>query len=147
MISLGFQSVTATALSLWLGVLACILGCARPAAASTPLPEGHVSGLIAASCPDPAGGEAGEPCCRHGHKPANGPGKSEHHSISCCPSETALIQKQNVVPPVSGYLYLAVLMLRTFHSSSFVRANANASSSTPWDSGRDILLQVHVLRI
>jgi hypothetical protein len=146
MISLGIRSAAATALSLWLGVLACILGCARPAAASPPVPEAQVSGLIAAPCPDP-GGEVGEQCCRHGHNPANGPGKNEHHSISCCPSETALISKQNVVPPVSGHLYVAVLMLRTFHSSGFVHANADASSSTPWDSGRDILLQVHVLRI
>src|SRR5580704_3912882 len=144
MISLGFRSVTATALSLWLGVLVCILGCARPAAASHPVPEAQVSGFIATPCPDPAS-EAGEQCCRHGHSPANGPGKNEHHSISCCPSETALISKQNVVPPVSGNLYVAALMLRTLHSSSFAHANADASSSTPWDSGRDILLQVHVL--
>src|SRR4029077_9930643 len=141
MISLRLRSVTATALSFWLGVLACVLGCAKPSAASPSAPGMQVSGSSAAPCPDP-GGDAGELCCRHGHNPANGSGKNEHHSISCCPSETALIQKQTVVPPVSAHLYVALLMLRTFHSSSFVLANANASPSTPWHSGRDILLQV-----
>jgi hypothetical protein len=146
MISLGLRSVTATALSLWLGVLACVLGCAIPSAASLSAPKTQVSGLSAAPCPDP-GGDAGEPCCRHGHSPADGSGKNEHHSISCCPAETALIQKQNVGSPASAHLYVAVLVLRIFHSSNFVSANASASPSTLWDSGRDILLQVHVLRI
>ena len=146
MISLRLRSVTATALSLWLGVLACVLGCAKPSAAFPLVPETQVSVLKATPCPD-RGGDPEEPCCHHGHNPANGSGKNEHHSISCCPSETALIQKQTVVPHVSAHLYVALLMLGTFHSSSFVLANANASPSTPWHSGRDILLQVHVLRI
>jgi hypothetical protein len=146
MISIGLRSVTATGLSLWLGVLACVLGCAKPSAASPSAPETQVFGLSAAPCPD-RGGDAGEPCCRHGHNPGDGPGKNEHHSISCCPAETALIQKQNIVSPASAHLYVAVLVLRAFHSSYLVSANANASPSTLSHSGRDILLQVHVLRI
>jgi hypothetical protein len=148
MICLGLRSVTATALSLWLGVLACVLGCAKPSAASTSASalETQVSGLSAAPCPD-GGCDAGQPRCRHGHDPADGSEKSEHNSISCCPAETALIQKQNVAPPASAHLYVAVLMLPDFHPSNFVSANASAGPSTPWPSGRDILLQVHVLRI
>lgn len=146
MISLRLRSVTATALSFWLGVLACVLGCAKPSAASPSAREMQVSGSSAAPCPDP-GGDAGELCCRHDHNPVNGSGKNEHHSISCCPSETARIQEQTVVPHVSAHLYVALLIPRTFHSSNFVFANANTSPSTPWHSGRDILLQVHVLRI
>jgi hypothetical protein len=146
MIALGFRSVTATALSLWLGVLACVLGCAKASAAPPTAPETQVSRLSAAQCPDRSNDD-GEPCCRHGHNSGRGSGKNEHHSISCCPSETALIQKQNVVQPVSAHLYVAVLMLRTLHPSNFVPVNAGASPSTFWDSGRDILLQVHVLRI
>src|SRR5580692_2185650 len=146
MISLSLRSVTATTLSLWLGILACVLGCAKPSAASPSAPETQVSGLNAAPCPD-RGGDVGEPCCRHGHNPGDGPGKNEHHSISCCPAETALIQRQNIVPPASAHVYVAVLMLRTFDSSNFVSVNASGSSSTLWHSGRDILLQVHVLRV
>jgi hypothetical protein len=146
MISLGLRPVAATALSLWLGVLACVLGCAKPSAASASAPQTEVSGLSAAPCPD-GGGDAGQPCCRHGHDPADGSEKNEHHSISCCPAETALIQKQNVVPPAAAHLYVAVLMLPDFHPSNFVSANASAGPSTLWHSGRDLLLQVHVLRI
>jgi hypothetical protein len=146
MISLGLRSVTATALSLWLGVLACVLGCAKVSAASPSAPETEASGLSAAPCPD-RGGDAGDPCCRHGHNPGDGPGKNEHHSVSCCPAETALIQKQNVVSPASAHLYVAVLVLRIFHSPNFVSANASAGPSTLWHSGRDVLLQVRVLRI
>jgi hypothetical protein len=146
MISLNLRSVTATALSLWLGILACVLGCAKPSAAFPLVPETQVSVLKATPCPD-RGGDPEEPCCHHGHNPANGPEKNEHHSISCCPAETALIQKQNVGSPASAHLYVAVLVLRLFHSSNFVSANASASPSSLWDSGRGILLQVHVLRI
>lgn len=143
---LGLRSATATALSLWLGVLACVLGCANPSGAAPLAPETHVAGLGATPCPD-GGDDAGEPCCRHRHNPGDGSEKNEHHSISCCPAETALIQKQNVVPPASAQLYIAVLVLPNFHASSFVAANAGAIPSTLWHSGRDILLQVHVLRI
>jgi hypothetical protein len=146
MISLGLRSVTATALSLWLGVLACVLGCARPTAASPSALETQVSGLSAAPCPD-RGGDVGEPCCRHGHNPAGGSEKNEHRSISCCPAETALIQKQNVVPPAAAHLYAAVLMVPNLHPSNTVSANASENPSALWHSGRDILLQVHVLRI
>jgi len=146
MVSLGLRSVTATALSFWLGVLACVLGCAKPSAAFPLAPETQVSGLKAAACPD-RGGDPEEPCCRHGHNPANGPEKNEHHSISCCPAETALIQKRNVVAPASAQLHVAVLVLRNFHLFDSISANPSASPSTLWHSRRDILLQVHVLRI
>jgi len=146
MISVGLRSATATALSLWLGVLACVLGCANPSAASPSAPERHVSGLSAADCPD-GGGDAGEACCRHGHNPADGSEKNEHRSMLCCPAETALIQKQNVLPPASAPLYIAVLMLPNVHPSNFVAPSANASLSVLWHSGRDVLLQLHVLRI
>jgi hypothetical protein len=143
MIWSGLRTMTATGLSLWLGVLACVLGCAKPAAAS-PTPEEQVSGPIAAGCPD-RDNEAGESCCRHDHDPANGSGKNQHHSNSCCPTETALIQKQNVVPPPLVHLYVVALALPDFHATSFV--STSALSSLPWRLGRDVLLQVHVLRI
>jgi hypothetical protein len=146
MISLGLRSATATALSLWLGVLACVLGCARSSAASPLAPETQLSGVNAAPCTDPSD-DAEESCCRHGRNPADGSGKNQHHSISCCPDETALIQKHNVAPSVSPHLYLAMSMLPNFHPSNFASACASASPSTLWHSGREILLQVHVLRI
>lgn len=140
------RPVTATALSLWLGVLACVLGCANVPTASASAPVIQVSQLSAAPCPD-RDGDAGESCCRHGHNPAGGSEKNGHHTISCCPAETALIQRQNVVPHSLVDLYVAALALLDFHASNFVSATASASSSPHWHAGRDILLQVHVLRI
>src|SRR5882762_9926080 len=129
MISLSLRSLTATTLSLWIGVLACVLGCAMPSAASPTAPDAQRSGpKTVQQCADPAGDD-GQPCCRHGHHPADGSEKNHHRSISCCPAETALIQKQNAVPPVSTELHVAVLMLPNFHSSNFVSANASASPS------------------
>jgi hypothetical protein len=144
MVSLGLRSVTATALSLWLGVLACVLGCAKASAASAPTVETQVSVPIAAQCLD-RDNESAESCCRHGHNPGNGSGKNQRHSNSCCPTETALIQKQNAVPPSVVHLYVAALALADFHATNFV--SANATSSILWHLGRDILLLVHVLRI
>jgi hypothetical protein len=148
MISLSLRSVMATTLSLWMGVLACVLGCAMPAAASSAATETQASGHSKALCAERGsdGGEP-EPCCRHGHHPADGSEKNEHRAISCCPTETALIQKQNVAPPTSAQLCVAVLTLPNFQASNFVTANANASLSTIGHSGRELLLQVHVLRI
>jgi hypothetical protein len=146
MVSLGLRSVAATVLSFWLGVLACLLGCAKPSAAFPLAQEIQVSGLKAAPCPD-RGGDAEEPCCRHGRNPANGPERNEHHSISCCPAETALIQKRSIVAPASAHLHVVVLLLPNFHLFESISANPSVNPSTLWHSRRDVLLQVHVLRI
>ena len=146
MISCGLRSVTATVLSFWLGVLACVLGCGKLAAASPSAQETQATGPRAAACPEP-GGDIGEPCCRHGHNPGGGREKNKHHSISCCPAETALIQKQNAAPPASADLHVTKLMLPNFQLSNSVSAHANASPCILRHSGRDVLLQVHVLRI
>jgi hypothetical protein len=140
------RPLTATALSLWLGILACVLGCANVSTASASAPKKQVSGLSAAPCPE-RDADAGESCCRHGHNPAGGSEKNGRHAISCCPAETALIQKQNVVPPSLIHLYVAALALPDFRSANFISATATASSSLARYMGRDILLQAHVLRI
>jgi hypothetical protein len=139
------RPVTATALSLWLGILACALGCANVSTAFASAPERQVSGLR----PGPCSGrddDAGESCCRHGHNPAGGSEKTGH-TISCCPAETALIQKQNVVPPSLIHLYLGALVLPDFRAANLVSATATARHSLVWNVGRDILLRVQVLRI
>jgi hypothetical protein len=142
MILFGLRPATATVLSLWLGVLACLLGCIKTASAS---PQGNQASEVGAlNCP--AGREVGDPCCQQGHNPA-GSEKNRHHEISCCPAETALIQKQNFTSPVLTYLFAAVLMSVNLRTSSLVSDSTNASPATLWQCGRDILLQVHVLRI
>ena len=142
--ALRLRPVTATALSLWLGILACVLGCANVSTAAASAPKTQVSGLSATQCPDR---DVVGSCCRHGHHPAGGSDKDEQHTISCCPAETALIQKQNVATPALIRLYVAALALPGLHASNFVSATAFAASSPFSHAGREILLQVHVLRL
>jgi hypothetical protein len=143
MILFGLRSATATVLSLWLGVLACLLGCVKTASASPERSQASTVGAI--NCPS-GNGEVGDSCCQQGHNPG-GSEKGRHHEISCCPTETALIQKQDLTSPVLTHLFAAVLSLVNLHGSSFVSDSTNASPATVWQSGRDLLLQVHVLRI
>jgi hypothetical protein len=67
--------------------------------------------------------------------------------MSCCPTETALIQKQNVAAPTVTHLFAAVLALADFEAATFVFRDASSGESVPWHAGRDILSRVHVLRI
>ena len=143
---LRLRPVTATALSIWLGILACVLGCAKVSTAPASAPKTHASGLSAAQCSE-RDVDAGSCCRRHGHHPAGGSDKDEQHTISCCPAETALIQKQNVASPTLIQLYVAALALPDLHSTSFVSASAIATSSPFSHAGREILLQAHVLRV
>jgi hypothetical protein len=139
------RSVTATALSLWLGVLACVLGCAKPSAASTSTPETKNSGLSAAPCPD-RDGDSGGSCCRHGHDVPGNSGKNRHQEMSCCPAEAALVQKQTVVSPAAVHVFVLVSTLLAFDPAGLLDANGDQSPIV-WHAGREILLRVHVLRI
>lgn len=67
--------------------------------------------------------------------------------MSCCPTETALIQKQNTALPTVAHLFAAVLALVDFEAATFAFGDAASSESVTWHAGRDILSRVHVLRI
>jgi len=139
----GLRSMTATALSLWLGVLACLLGCARPAVALPKQSQHHEIGAL--NCPE-RDGDAGDSCCKHGHN-QNRSGKDGQHTMSCCPTETALIQKQNAALPMVVHFFAAVLALVDFEAATFAFGDAASGESVPWHAGRDILSRVHILRI
>ena len=138
----NLRSGTASVLSLWLGVLACLLGCARPTSAAA---ESRTSMAGAVSCLD-TDRAAEDSCCQHGHNPAS-PESNRHHAMSCCPTETALIQKQSIAAPALTHVFVAVLALLNVDASNLVFASASAGDGVPWQAGRDILRQVHVLRI
>jgi hypothetical protein len=133
--ALGIRSVTASALSLWLGVLACLLGCATPTRA---MPT-HQVGAI---CPK-GSSDAGDSCCQN-HNPGSSE-KNRHHAMSCCPTETALTQKQIVISHALTSVFVAVLMVSLDASPLFERSHVGGAS--PWHTGRDILQRVHILRI
>jgi hypothetical protein len=131
------KSIASTVLSLWLGVLACLLGCASPGKAVERAPQR--SGIV--QCPP--NDDAGDSCCQH----RGSSEKNRHHAMSCCPTETALTQKQTLAVPALTATYIAVLTLVHAESSPAFFENSHAGDAIPWQSGRDILQQVHILRI
>jgi hypothetical protein len=138
----GMRSVTASALSLWLGVLACLLGCAKPAAALTH----NQAAQVGANCPK-AADDGGDSCCQHGHDSSGTSDKSGHHAKSCCPTETALTERKSA--PIAKAVVVAVVALAVpvANASPMALESSVAGGPTPWQAGRDILLRVHVLRI
>jgi hypothetical protein len=139
----GLRSVTATGLSLWMGVLACLLGCAKPVVASTKRPAAEQA---VANCPDDDG-PAGDSCCQHGHDPQGSPDKGAHHAKSCCPTETALAERKSASIAHTIPVDVVTLAMLAADASSLFPASANATAPTPWRAGRDILRRVRVLRI
>jgi hypothetical protein len=139
---LRLRSLTATALSLWLGLLACALGCAHPVAASTPRSssQAKANGTLCTGG-DNADGESS--CCTgHGSSRPS----QKHHRISCCPLDATLIQKHDASSLVASHVHLAVVELLVSHPSA---ALWTPIEGTPivWVEGRDILLQTHILRL
>jgi hypothetical protein len=139
----GMRSVTASALSLWLGVLACLLGCAKPAAALTHNPATEQAG---ANCPKSAD-DGGDSCCQHGHDSHGSSDKSSHHAMSCCPTETVLAERKSAPIAKAVAVDLAALAIPVADAYSVVFESSIAGGPTPWQAGRDILRRVHVLRI
>jgi hypothetical protein len=131
------KSIVSTVLSLWLGVLACLLGCASPARAIERAPQR--SGIV--QCP--TNDDTGDSCCQH----RGSSEKNQRHAMSCCPTETALTQKQALAVPALTATYIAVLTLVHIEPSPAFFESTHAGDAIPWQSGRDILQQVHVLRI
>ena len=131
------KSIASTVLSLWLGVLACLLGCASPAKAVERAPQK----TDVVQCPP--NDDIGDSCCQH----RGSSEKNRHHAMSCCPTETALTQKQTLAVPALTATDVAVLTLVHVEASPAVFENARAGAAIPWQSGRDMLKQVHVLRL
>jgi hypothetical protein len=136
------RSLIATVLSLWLGFLACALGCANPVSASTPRSSSQVK-TNETLCSDGNDAAGDSPCCTsHGSSRPS----QKHHSISCCPLDATLMQKQDASSLVAIHVHLAVFTLLSFHPSIPLSTPAEGSPSI-WHEGRDVLLQTHILRI
>src|SRR5882672_5724919 len=111
---LRLRPMTATALSFWIGFLACVMGCAQPVFASArPLLE-QATELQAAPAPNGHMADA-ESCCHHGR---NSSGNSEKHqhtqTISCCPLDATLLQKQDPVSHFRDFSSALVVTLLQF---------------------------------
>src|SRR6202012_1038432 len=104
MIALSGRSIAATTLSLWLGALACLLGCASPAKGT----DNSAAGRAHVVRWPESDGNGGDPCSQRNQNPV-GSEKSRHHAMSCCPTETGLTQKQNLVLPALVVDFVAIL--------------------------------------
>jgi hypothetical protein len=137
------RSLTATVLSLWLGFLACALGCAHPVSASTPRSSSLVVKANGTLCDDGRDADGESSCCTgHGSSRPS----QKHHSISCCPLDATLIQKYDASSLVANHVHLAVVALLIFHPSVPLSTHTEGSP-TIWHEGRDVLLQTQILRI
>ena len=141
------KHVTAVALSLWLGFLACVLGCVQPVSEAAASTRAQISQLKAAANEDDQDRmtDVGS-CCHHSGKT---PEKNRRGTanLSCCPLDATLIQKQDPVPPLRTSFPVFVLPLLALHASVSLPVNAETSAPLPWHSGRGVLLQAHILRI
>jgi hypothetical protein len=141
----ALRPVTATVLAFWLGFLACLLGCAQPVLASTPSRTQIFESRTTANEADSKMGDS-DACCHH-HRGTSDGNKQGLQTISCCPLDATLIQKQDPGSANSGNTYAVVLML--FVLNPLFRLSASNGINTPpvGHAGRDVLLQAHVLRI
>jgi hypothetical protein len=141
--SLNLKHVTVIALSLWLGCLACVLGCVQPVSASSP----PISELKATANEDDNDRMADSaPCCHHSGKTSERSKQGSTNS-SCCGLNATLTQKQDPKPPLRICLSVFVLSLLVSHSSVPFSVGTDASVPIAWLAGRDVLLQAHILRI
>jgi hypothetical protein len=145
-----FRAVVAAGLSLWLAVLACLVGCTVPILASS-------GSMNAASIQE----NAGEPSqsalmanmenCTH-HSSGNAPAKPNDPKhvpggrMSCCPVEVTVTSKPDTatqrVEPASDFVLesdFSLVKIQFFHSVEFV--------PPVWHSGRDTILETHLLRV
>jgi hypothetical protein len=136
------RSLTATVLSLWLGLLACALGCAHPVAASTLRSSSEVK-ANETLCSD-GNDAAGESSCCTDHGSSHP--SQKHHSISCCPLDATLIQKHDASSLIANHIHLAVVTLLISLPSAPLRTPVEGAPVV-WLEGRKVLLQTHILRI
>lgn len=127
------RSLTANALSLWIGFLACVLGCAQPVLSSTKSAHAHLSEPESAA-PGDANGTVGSegPCCHHTR--GSQKNKQPAQTISCCPLDATLLQKQDpsrisaIFPPFSSSRCCSSIPRSNFPRS---RQQATRLSGTP----------------
>lgn len=145
------RSAMATGLSVWLAVLACVMGCTLPNLASA-ASQKAASAYQSSPEQDPMDAMAGMENCPHHHFDRSAPAKpggekpARSGNMSCCPVEVTVAAK-----PDGAKLGMALPPAFASDSSAdsiatwFYRAAEIVPSV--WHSGRDTLLATHLLRI
>src|ERR1700734_4052381 len=129
---LTFRSVVATGVSLWMGVLACLVGCTVPILASSGASSAPFMHENSAE-PNQPGVMADLPNCPHhfgGNAPAepNEPKPVRGGGMSCCPVEVTVASKPDTITlhtaPANDFVLASEFTLapiRLFHSAQFVQ--------------------------
>ena len=136
------RSAVSITLSCWFGFLACVLGCAQPTVATAPCPAyvKSVSTVAGSKTQNEAD------CCHHGRSPSDD-SRQKQNGASCCPLDATLIQKQDLTTDLRSVHFVAVLMLFILPTQPGLAASGESHTRAIWHTGRDVLLQVCVLRI
>jgi hypothetical protein len=159
----AFRTAVAAGLSLWLAALACLVGCTIPILANSG--SSNISSIRENSAGQDQPGQpdlmAGMEYCLHhsgGNAPAkpgpakpdptksNNPKRVPGGGMSCCPVEVTVASKPDTVrleiAPAGDFVLapdFRLAPIRYFHSVEFV--------PPAWQSGRDTLLETHLLRV
>jgi hypothetical protein len=142
----NLRSAVAVGLSVWLAVFSCLMGCALPGLASA---RSAQENLAEQESPDFM---AGMENCSHHHFGGNAPAKPKDGNpagggaMSCCPVEVTVASKPDIAK-------LRITLAQNFVSLpnvDFVTTRFyHVPESVPLvpHSGRDTLLETHLLRI
>jgi hypothetical protein len=138
------KGIVAIGISVWMGLLACLAGC-LPALAHT----GAKAEIRTGECAVPKLSHdpmADMECChRSGNNPSTPEKKrSQSPENACCPLNATVIQKQDA-PKLAIFALVGVLF---YSVPALDRSSVRfEDTQTVWRSGRDTLLEIHLLRI
>jgi hypothetical protein len=148
----SLRAIVAAGVSLWIGVLACVMGCALPAVASAES-SALVQTQSEAAQRDDAPMAGMENCPHHSGskapgKPADGrsPGGSMPGRMSCCPPEVTVAPKSHFSFPAI-VVVVGLVMARPLQLSTSGFPSLVAFVPPVISSGRDTLLKTRLLRI
>jgi hypothetical protein len=141
----ALRPATATVLAFWLGFLACVLGCSQPVLASTPSQRQIAASTTTANQDDTSEMADAGSCCHH--RDGTSDQNKQGLNISCCPLDATLIQKQDLGSAKTVYPSAVALVLVVVDPSSRFVTDDATNGPPLLHAGRDVLLQIHILRI
>ena len=136
---LRLKAFVASGLSLWLGALACLLGCAQPGLASARAI--HPSQPLQCGTAETASDDGD--CCHQGKSDPQQKDQAPKN-LYCCPLDATIGQKQDAAPVLHVQpVIFEVTTLQSFH----VQSESTLVQPLALHAGRDLLQQIHILRI
>jgi hypothetical protein len=140
----------ATAVSLWIAVLACVMGCTQPVLASSPTILDASSTQKSSANHDSPGLMADMQSCHHSGGNSSVPPSDRkpapNGALSCCPLEISVNQKWDATKlGIARALEFAAFSGFHFEVTCFSSVAEFPQPISP--SGRDVLLETHLLRI